>query len=161
MTRVNLATQAGLDAATFVPTTVQLNWSNGPNGNRRITGTAVLSGSGSHPLYMAGMIGLVPAAPASTVINNMTISVAPIPLSSNVLDVGVLITVSDLTMTNVLTLTFDGHDTAQDTSFGTSLDESTSTPDIGGADLSIAGGVVTSTAGGVFVVTYSLFVGWD
>lgn len=173
MTRINIATETALTAeastaraaeTALVLTTLRFGWAGGPTSHLNVTGLGTFAGPGSDPLYAAGMLpGLVKVAPAGSIINTMGLTASNIPVNdSDVLDFGVTITVSDLTMTNVLVLHHGAFTNVMSaTSFSTALDESTCTPSITGSDLSIASGNITSTAGGVFVVSYSFYVVWD
>lgn len=170
MTRLNIATEAYVDAETtragvaetaLVLTTVDFSWSGGPQGTR-VTGLGTFAGPGLLLMAMVGTLGLVKAAPVGEVLGGMTLILSNIPVNnSDVLDIGCTITVSNLAMTEVLELQGGHSNTVGLTSYSTGLNEGTLSPTITGSDLAIASGIVTSTAGGVFMVTYSFSVGWD
>lgn len=170
MTRLNIATEAYVDAETtragvaetaLALTTVVFSWSGGTLGTR-VTGLGTFAGPGSHLLVMAGTLGLVKVAPAGEVISTMALALTNIPgINSDVLDINTMISISNLTMTEVLVLQGGHSNTIGDTTFSLSLDEGNLSPTITGSDLAIASGAVTSTAGGVFVLSYNITVGWD
>jgi len=104
---------------------------------------------------------LILVAPGDPVVPAMSLYVASVPVSTSSLDVGITLWVSDLTMTNQWTDSWGFVLAGADTSATFSPTESNwaGDPTVVGADLSMASGVITSVAGGVFVVGYTAFAG--